>query len=154
MNFVDFAIYLNVVACVCIHLSMMYLLVLCLVLFSAVSAFDRISPISCCDYTSSLQLLQCVQNSSSKLLQHHLSTIPYLSNKLGPRLSVVQITRATSNISPYAAPALFLQSVFAERNGYGLYISTNDTIRNDFQLYPKLSILLELLHQYKMMLDL
>lgn len=90
--------------------------------------------------------MQCVRKVSEEQLQHQLRNVPYLSNKLGPRLSIVQVTRATPNIFPYASRALFLQSAYASHNGYGLYISTDEVVENDYELYPKLALLLQVLN--------
>ena len=99
----------------------------------------------CCSFNSSTELMQCVREVSDEQLQHQLRNVPYLSNKLGPRLSIVQVTRATPNIFSYASRAVFLQSAYASHNGYGLYISTDEIVKDDYELYPKLALLLRVL---------
>ena len=61
----------------------------------------------------------------------------------GPQLNVLLVTRSTANIFPYSAYSYLVQLIYSHINGYLLAPADNSVIADeDFEHYPKLSILL------------
>lgn len=59
----------------------------------------------------------------------------------GPSISLALISRVTERIYSYAAFSVFIQTIYAIKNGY--YVSYDDSpYVNDFTMFPKISPLL------------
>ena len=104
----------------------------------------------CCADADATAVLRCVNASLASAEQSSFAAgAPYLLagpiSVQGPSLSVVILTRVTKDIFEYAAWSLFLQAVYAERNGYSLLAlpDRENTAQSDYQYYRKLSPMIE-----------
>ena len=111
----------------------------------------------CCEVVESAvhsfdphRLIDCVKGQSEELYKPSLhGTVPYLAQRggQGPSLAVSILSRATDNIYNYASYSLFLQSTYAQLNGY-IYLPTSfydDQSVDDYQYHRKLSPMIQAL---------
>lgn len=96
---------------------------------------------SCCmsvHHGTSTDLMSCTNRSVSSYFKSVYSSIPYNTQKEGPRFVVTLLTRATPEIFGYASYSYFLQAAYANHNGYALLPLLPDSVRPDYERFRKL----------------
>lgn len=105
---------------------------------------------SATDSFGSDRLINCVKKHSEEAYRSSLhNAVPYLAQHggQGPSLAVSVLSRATENVYHYASYSLFLQSLYAQQNGY-IYLPASfydDHSEGDYQYHRKLSPMIQAL---------